>query len=134
MKLTNQQVNALASKLYNEIRNEVIEYNDTLQTEEKFIKWRRDNIKLEDKLLDAISACSTIKYNPQLKCISDYHFESIANYDLENVRNKMKRVFSNTLVLKDYPTETMLKNDIILSTIECDNLDDIINNIKKKYI
>ena len=41
MKLTKQQVDALAFKIYNEIRSEVIKYNDTLQTEEKWEKWRK---------------------------------------------------------------------------------------------
>jgi hypothetical protein len=134
MKLTTQQVNALTSKIYNEIRNEVKKYNDTLQTEEKFEKWRRGNDKIENILTKAVISCSDVVHNPQLKCISSYHFENIASYNLEDITAKMKRVFEKTLILKDYPTETMLKNDIILSTIECDNLDNLINNIKKKYI
>ena len=134
MKLTNQQVNALASKIYNEIRSEVKKYNDTLQTEEKFIKWRKRNKYIEDILKDAIIACSNMVNNPQYKPILNYHFETIAEYGLKDIEYKMKRIFKETIALKDYPTETMLKNDIILSTIECDNLDDIIETIKKKYI
>lgn len=133
MKLTKQQVDALTFKIYNEIRSEVIKYNDTLQTEEKFIKWRKSNKDIEEILTDAIIACSNIVNNPQYEPISTYHFETIAKYDLKDIEYNMKRIFEKTLILKDYPTETMLKNDIILSTIECDNLDDIIETIKKKY-
>lgn len=134
MKLTTQQVNALTSKIYNEIRSEVIKYNNTLQAEEKFIKWRKSNEDIEEILKDAIIACSNVVNNPQLEIIANYHFETIAGYGLKDIEYKMKRIFEKTLILKDYPTENTLKNDIILSTIECDNLDDIINNIKKKYI
>jgi hypothetical protein len=133
MKLTKQQVDALAFKIYNEIRSEVIKYNDTLQTEEKFIKWRKSNKDIEEILTDTIIACSNMVNNPQYKSISNYHFEAIAKYDLKDIEYNMKRIFEKTLILKDYPTETMLKNDIILSTIECDKLDDIIETIKKKY-
>ena len=133
MKLTKQQIDALAFKIHNEIRSEVIKYNDTLQTEEKFIKWRKSNKDIEEILTDAIIACSNMVHNPQYKPISNYHFEAIAKYDLEDIEDKMKRIFGKSIALKNYPTETMLKNDIILSTIECDNLDDIIETIKKKY-
>jgi len=134
MKLTNQQVNALTSKIYNEIRSEVKKYNDTLQTDEKFIEWRRSNEDIEQILKDAIIACSNVVNNPQFEIIANYHFEAIAKYDLKDIEDKMKRIFQNTIALKNYPTETMLKNDIILSTIECDNLEDIIKTIKNKYI
>ena len=134
MKLTKQQVDALAFKIYNEIRSEVIKYNDTLQTEEKFIKWRKSNKDIEDTLKDAIIACSNVVNNPQYEPIINYHFKTIAKYDLKDIEYNMKRIFGKSIALKDYPTETMLKNDIILSTIECDNLDDIIETIKKKYI
>ena len=134
MKLTKQQVDALAFKIYNEIRSEVIKYNDTLQTEEKFIKWRKSNKDIEETLEEAIFVCSNMVNNPQYAPIITYHFEAIAKYDLKDIEYNMKRIFEKTLILKDYPTETMLKNDIILSTIECDNLDDIIETIKKKYI
>lgn len=134
MKLTNQQINALASKIYNEIRSEVRKYNDTLQTDEKFIEWRRSNEDIEEILKDAIIACSNVVNNPQFEIIANYHFETIAEYGLKDIEYKMKRIFEKTLILKDYPTENTLKNDIILSTIECDNLEDMIEAIKKKYI
>lgn len=134
MKLTNQQVNALTSKIYNEIRSEVKKYNDTLQTDEKFIEWRRSNEDIEQILKDAIIACSNVVNNPQFEIIANYHFETIAGYGLKDIEYKMKRIFEKTIALKDYPTQIMLKNDIILSTIECDDLDSIIENIKSKYI
>lgn len=82
MKLTTQQINALTSKIYNEIKQEVKEHNEALQTEKEFLNWKLKNPKYKHLIEEA--------------------------------------------------------NDTILSTIECDNLESIIESIietiKKKYI
>lgn len=134
MKLTTQQVNALTSKIYNEIREEVKIYNQSLETKQEFDRWKIKNSKYRQFLDIAITACKAVTDCNIKGYTVDYNIKNVAIWTEKNIDNELRDMFKATLDLKDYPDRDSLKNDIILSTIECDNLDNLINNIKKKYI
>ena len=134
MKLTTQQINALASKIYNEIKEEVNNYNESLKSEEAFNKWKIKNPKYKQLLEKAVTVCKAVTDCNIEGYTVDYNLSNIASWTEKDINIELKDIFEATLDLKDYPVSDILKNEIILSTIECDNLDDLINNIKKKYI
>lgn len=133
MKLTKQQVDALAFKIYNEIKQEVKEHNDALQTEKEFLEWKLKNPRYKQLIEKVVAACNDIIEYRIEGYTADYNLRNIASWKTKDIDSEVEDIFKASLNLKNYPTETMLKNDIILSTIECDNLDDIIETIKKKY-
>lgn len=134
MKLTTQQINALTSKIYGEIRIEVINFNESLKTREAFKKWEAKNPKYR-KLLDAaVEACNNAVSSRNIRNNCGYNLRNVGDYKVKDINDIIRSIFENSLKLKYYPSSDTLKNDIILRTIECDNLESIIETIKKKYI
>lgn len=105
MKLTNQQVDALANKIYEELNaDSTSQYNSDMA----IIKKRFEKTK-EYQAMNLINAAY--------------------NYQAVNGQSLMGRLY-------DLPrqngsnTRSKIKNEIILSTIDCVNLDELIEKVK----
>jgi hypothetical protein len=105
MKLTNQQVNALASKIYDELyKNNKRNYDDTMATIlSRFVRTKEHEamVLLEDSL----------------------------GYSYLNKITVMQKMYDMPKQIKT-PTQTSIRNEIILSTIDCANLDELIEKVK----
>ena len=126
MKLNNQQISALADKICDNIKVEVDKQNKGLNTEDKFKIWKKDNSKLVDIITNSIKYCKLWKENTD----PSYYVESVAGFKLEE---ELKREFKKTIKFKEAPYISTIKQDIILETIECENLDSIITKLVDKY-
>ena len=85
-----------------------------------------------DGFLNVVEAVeNAVKYCKNLlKFENEYYIERVAN---TNVTDKLYREFEKALNLKSKPSKQSIEQDIILETIECDNLDDIITKLVDKY-
>ncbi len=119
MKLNNTQIDALASKIKDELE---LEHNTPINKS-------NDKIKNSDAYINFIHTnkdCLEIKKIFLKYKLDDYYEERIYN----DIKNKF---FSEKLInKKDFNWDT-IRNSIILNTIECDNLDAIIEKIKKEF-
>ena len=127
MKLNNQQINALASKFFNELQ---------LLNFEKNKKAREVEIENYRKIYD--KAFSLFKENKFLEsiCIIITNKVSIAmsrNTSFQKFTENYK--FSALLKSKTTLKTTVddIKNDIILATIDTSSIDEIMEVLTKKY-
>jgi hypothetical protein len=105
MKLTNQQVDALSSKIYNELyKDNKREYDDTMASFlSRFVKTK------EHQAIVLI--------------------EDLLGYSPINKITVMQKMYDMPKQIKT-PTQTSIRNQIILSTIDCANLDELIAKVK----
>lgn len=119
MKLNNTQIDALASKIKDELE---LKYNSSINK-------ANDKIKESDAYSNFINTnkdCLEIKKIFLKYKLDGYYEERIYN----GIKNK---VFSEKLQTKKDFNWSTIRNSIILNTIECDNLDSIIEKIKKEF-
>ena len=126
MKLSNQQVSALADRIYEQVKKEVDAYNKNLANDDKFKTWKKNNKELVSIITNAIEYCKLWKEKGD-PC---YYVKNIGEL---NIEENLKREFKDTLETKSYPNTASIKSDIILETIECENLDSIITKLVDKY-
>jgi hypothetical protein len=111
VKLTKTQIDALTSKIGNEISKVISDENKILKQEtiEKFLK--TDVGKAVTKVNSAF-----FKHEPMSAC---------------TIENLALRYFNVTT--KAHPSHTSIYNDIVLSSIDSTSLDELITSIKAKY-
>lgn len=123
--LTKTQLYALTDKIYSEIVSSIKEYNDSLVTEEGLKDWKNKNAELVKTIVKTIEGCK-LWYRYE----ADYNIERIKETDPEKV---FMRMYKQTLEPVKLPRKQSIEQDIVLRTIESNNLDDIIEKIKSKY-
>jgi len=127
MKLNKQQIEALASKFYNELITEYNKINEVFRNEqlkkfkpdyEKGIKLLKNNLFLKSIYIEISN-----DYSAELK--KDYTFKDFT--DSYWIRNSLKDIERNI------PSIETITNDIILATIDSTSVDEIMKNLKQKY-
>lgn len=126
MKLSNQQVSALADRIYEQVKKEVDVYNKNLASDDKFKVWKKNNKELVSIITNAIEYCKLW----EKKGDPSYYVNNIARL---NVEENLESEFKGALETKSYPNTNSIKSDIILETIECENLESIITKLVDKY-
>ena len=123
MKLSNQQVSALANKICREVLDPINEYNDSLRNSEEyknFIKEDKDCKKLQE-IAD--------KYPNESK-----RYRSCVSDNIYSAQIEIKELYFDSK-FKKRPNISidMIEQEIILGTIDCEGLDDLIAKIKDKF-
>ncbi len=127
MKLNKQQINALASKFYNELKEDYNKVNNVFK-EEQLKKFKPDyekGIKLLKNNLFLKSIDIEIPDDKSAELKKDYTFKDFT--DSYWVRNSLKDIERNI------PSIETITNDIILATIDSTSVDEIMKNLKQKY-
>lgn len=125
MKLTNQQVSALANKIKEEIVQPFKDYNENIYNSKEY-----KNFISEDK------DCKEL-----LKIANKYPSKNPSRYNSSSVESYIKNAMSE---IKDYYFDDKLKKvpcislddleqEIILGTIDCEGLDKLIETVKSKF-
>lgn len=134
MKLNKQQLDALTNKIYIELQTEINKKKSTLS--EKLIKATSKEINLLNKKLNLLNTLQNeilemkVNLGKKAKIITNYNNSNF--YTFYNEFNKRVTVNPNLKEL-NYINFQSIKNEIILNTIECKNLDDIIKTVKDKF-
>ena len=116
MKLSKQQIEAIASKIKKNITDPINQHNNAIRSSTEYI-----NFENTDKDCIAINNICE-KYGE--------------NYYSKQIVSKIKDKHFNDIFIKlpVFGRDNIdLINDIVLGTIEYDNLDELINNLSKKY-
>ena len=132
MKLTNQQVKALAKKIYKDINDKINEYNDSINNGVNFKEWLSKNKKYVDLINDFTKTYLRIKDCKELSDTMGYYFDRI-DVSEKNIDTTLKYLFSKTLRLKKGVSLDAIENEIILATIEYDDLDSLTKSLYKKF-
>lgn len=129
-KLNNQEINALT----NSIAIEILENNkskvDSIKSKKVWEKEFKKTIEYKEfNKINALLAQFREKYSKTANNVSMCIYEeSLLSFQYrEYSQTERKRLNIIT------PNVNTIKNKIILSQIECENLQEIINNIKKEY-
>ena len=116
MKLSKQQVEAIASKIKKQVVDPINHYNSEIRNSKEYIDFEttnKDCIKLKTLLANY---SVDYKINQIISKIKNDYFKdrfiSTPNFGYDNID---------------------IINDIILGTIEYDNLDELINSLSEKY-
>jgi len=128
MKLTNQQINALASKFYNELNESKKVKNEEKKArlKEQFRSDYNKGIKLLEKNDFLKSVEIKIKDNYTVSLSQTDSFEDyVDNWNIERVINK--------LIDDNHISSDSIKDDIILATIDTSSVDEIMEVLKTKY-
>lgn len=121
MKLNKIQMDALASKITTELNDEnnseIIKYNNDIQESDEYINFESKN---EDYI-----AIMNIK--KRYKGIDSYYFERICG--------EIKRAYFKNKFKQEVPSiySSNVYNSIVLNTIECENIEEIISKIKAEF-
>jgi len=127
MKLNNQQISALADRIYNQITSKVEEENKLLINDiTRFVKWSKENKVYIGALQGMVENAKILKSLDE----DDYYSRNFSERDIDK---ELKSKFRSSLKLKESPYINTIKQDIILETIECENLDSIITKLVNKY-
>ena len=116
MKLSKQQVEAIASKIKKQVVDPINHYNSEIENSKEYIDFETTN-------KDCIA----------INKICEKHDDT---YYSRQIISKIKNKYFKDRFLSTpnfgYNNEDII-NDIILGTIEYDNLDELINNLSAKY-
>lgn len=127
MKLNKQQINALASKFYNELKEDYNKVNNVFK-EEQLKKFKPDyekgvRLMKNNSFLESIEINISDKYSVKLER-NDNFDDYISKYNFKNVIKNIERKI---------PSIETIINDIILATIDSTSADEIMKNLKQKY-
>lgn len=129
IRLNKEQVNALVDKIYNEI----VEVKIT--PIEEYNKVMEKSINENDFEIQMSKDADLIKFKEiavRFGVNDDYYFRNIINAIIS--RNYRKYIKSISKEVPIYPVKEKIKNEIILATIEADNLNDLTESIKNKFL
>ena len=129
MKLNNQQVSALADKIYKQVSDKINKENKQLDKLADFNKWKKENKPIVDALTEAVNSC---KQYVKLANIT-YSYNDFLRVSEVSIEKELKSKFKEGVEYRKYPDQYSIKQDIILETIECENLDSIITKLVDKY-
>lgn len=116
IKLNKQQIDALSNKIINELKQELLKENKKIR-EVGYKNFLKTPLGKAYKL---VSESKINNYVQKLEAEGTSYPTQLDHY----LGLKIKSFNINT---------HDIKNDIILATIECDDLDSLINQIKQKY-
>jgi len=134
MKLTNQQITALATKLYREVNLKINKYNENLNSDKEFEKWEKKNSNYRVLYNNAVNACKAIIVNDELKLFCDYYINSVSKKSTEEIDQIVRTVYRRGLPLKQGIGLDTIKEDIVIETIDSENVDEMLEKITSKYI
>ena len=122
MKLSNKQIVALTDKIISELEAPYRKYNKDIENSSEYINFISENKDCKE-LFKIASKYST---NSNSCC-------SVMGY-IKTAQNLIKTEYFKDKFLK-YPrfSHSNIENEITLATIECDNLDSLIESIKSKF-
>ena len=116
MKLSKQQITALADSIHKDISSRISENNKQINSK---------NDKIITKLL------SQAKYKELSKFATKFNrLGEVKNYVLEETNTKL----TDKPISVNYNLKYDIQNEIILRTIECDNLKELIDSVTNKFI
>ena len=120
MKLTTTQATALANKLHKEIFQKLKEIEK--EKEENFLinhpLYNPEVIEHEESIINSL--------------YSKYNLQKPTSYKFSKDAIRANLLKSLPASIKYYPTEQEIKNELIVSSIENSNLEEIINSLKTK--
>jgi hypothetical protein len=125
MKMTNTQIRALAEKLTTEINEKVKIKNAELLSEENFMKWLPNNQEIAALVWGITDRIAILKDMSKQK--GHYAFPKMPE-------DFLKEEFKKGLKLSQTVNISEIQNAIIIETIECGNLNEIVEKITSKYI
>lgn len=129
MKLNNQQVEALASKFQQELKSK--EDKEIQKTKETKLKSLKADFDKAQDILKRYSFLTEINY-----CLNGKGWEvAIKRKDTFNTFSDSWTVgnFLKDSINSKIPSITEIKNEIILATIDATSIEEIMNNLKKKF-
>lgn len=127
MKLNKQQINALASKFYDELITQYNKLNEVFRNEQ--LKKFKPDYEKGIKLLKDNPFLNSININ-----VSNYAIQLSRKTSFENyINNYSFRTYLIKGIERDIPTKRDIENDIILATIDSTSVDEIMKTLKQKY-
>ena len=116
MKLSKRQVEAIASKIKKQVVDPINHYNSEIKNSKEYIDFETTN-----------KDCIAIN-----KICEKYDEAYYSSQIISKIKNKYFENMFMPLPFFGYNNCDII-NDIILGTIEYDNLDELINNLSAKY-
>ena len=132
MKLTNQQIKALAKKIHKDVNDKINEYNNSIDNDTNFKKWLSKNKEYANLMNDFTKAYLRIKDCKELSDNMGYYFDKM-NVSEKNTYAIFKHIFNETLDLKKDVSLETIENEIILATIEHDDLESLTKFLYEKF-
>ena len=129
MKLTNQQVSALANKIKEEIVQPFKDYNENIYNSKEYKNFISEDkdckelLKIANKYPSKYPSKNPSRYNSS--CVESY---------IKNAMSEIKDYYFDDK-LKKVPSISLgdLEQEIILGTIDCEGLDKLIETVKSKF-
>lgn len=120
--LNRDQIKALSEKISNEIREEITKYNRKLEEKISKILKKKLNLKENKTLLEYNNYC--VK--------NDYIDNRVKQYLQKKYEDEIIKFGKEKSYI--YNLQHLIKLDLIIETIECENLNELIEKIKIKYL
>lgn len=120
MKLNNQQIQSLAHNIYKELREENTKYNTQVREKayKEFFKTKLGKMFLEINDLGLFNSGT-------LTPLDVYNNATMISTLDKYLKVELRKVYA-------YNSADVF-NDIVVATIECENIDELINKVKNKY-
>ena len=130
MKLNKMQISAIADKIYGQIKSAINAENTKIRAAFNFDKWKKNNKETVVALENSIKYCKEYVKLAKIDC----RYNDILQVSELNIEDTLKSLFEDGIKDKEYPCrKDNIEQDIILETIEGDNLDTIITKLVDKY-
>lgn len=119
MKLSGQQIQALAEKISKELSNDISKRNQEIKNQKEAWYLKKLSLKENKGLKEFYENHKNSYQRNDIRCfLEDKYPTEAANLPIE---------LGNRISTND------IRTDIVLETIECENIDEIIKKIKSKY-
>ena len=121
MKLSGQQIQALAEKISKELSDDIAKKNKEIKAQKE--AWYLKKLSLKENK-------SLKEYYDSKNNASPYYRNDIRSFLEEKYQ---KEAINLPQEVSDRISSNDIRTDIILETIECENIQEIIDKIKAKY-